>query len=752
MKDVNDTIMHVLPAGPKPKRTVVSPASWRPGLHHACTLRVLLSGTGEPCQLLPICINLKSSLQEIADIRQLVDCHQSAWHFCHGGAIGSIFFSGRSTSEYFQSVLESRIGFMKNRAEQYELDAQYKDAEKIRSQILTLNRHREPHVSAEDDDGDILALVSLYKKMGNFTAAQALQELFVRKLTDRFDVEYSDDLISLSSEIETLAGLYHLFVERVMALQKPGEDFYPFTDATQLSHERGMLARMQNFHRATNLDIPQLNSLLAHRNLLGICDISLHIAVHGGAVNMTRMLLDQKKLSVNIIDCNGASPLHIAAQNGHSSIAEMLIDAKADVGAVRSDQRTPLHLASQKEGAEGIVLMLLNAGADTMVVDKDGHTAVYLAAKAGRMETIELLLRHDFQHWSTQETVLHLATKMGLTPVVQLLLDAWRSASIPPEFQPNRTSAKEVIRRTEWHVQRAMLEARNEHGHTALHVALLGRGRSHQAIFRLLMEYGADIEARDKYGRTALHLAASQKDKGFVKTLLDMNASHEARDRWGCTPLHAAAVSKAGSTVVSLLLSGADKEAKDSTGMTPLIRATCGGFTNEDKNRGTGSATAQAGKKKDSCGDEDYAHIVYSLLVGKANANSKDCQGRAALYYAVDKGFCMITKHLLQAGAEIEATDEVGRTALHRAAAKGHDEIVKILLTTSLDIDARDDRGQTALMLAAQFITSNPIPVSQTLLMAGASVSLKGSNGSTVFDIAKSRRQTALMQLLSQYK
>ena len=681
-----------------------------------------------------------------------MDCHQSAWHFCHGGAIGNIFFSGRSTSEYFQSVLGNRIGVIENRAKQYELDAQYKDAENIRSQILTLNRYLEPHISAEDDDGDISALVSLYKKMGNFTAAEALQELLLRRLTDRIDVEYSDDFTSLSAEIETLAGLYHLFVERVMALQRPGEDFYPFKDATQLSHERGMLARMQNFHRATKLDIPQFNSLLAHRNLLGICDISLHIAVQGGAVNMTRMLLDRKALSVNIRDCNGASPLHIAAQNSHSLIAEMLIDAKADVGAVRSDRRTPLHLASQREGAERIVIMLLNAGADTAVVDKDGHTAVYLAVEAGRMETTELLLRHDSQHWSAQETVLHLATRMGLKPVVQLLLDAWRSPSNLPDLQIPDTSAKVVLCHTERSIQRAMLEAQNEHGHTALHVALLGRGRSHQAIFRLLLEKGANIEARDKYGRTALHLAASQKDNGFVQPLLDMNASREARDRWGCTPLHAAAASKVGTTIVSLLHSGADKDAKDSTGMTPLIRATCGGYTNEDKSGGVGSAIAQAGKERDGCGDEHYSHIVYLLLVERANPNSKDCQGRAALYYAVDRGFCMITKYLLQAGAKIETKDEVGRTALHRAAAKGHDEIVKILLEAYAEKDARDDRGQTALMLAAQCVTSNLIPVSQTLLTAGASVSLKGSNGATVFDIAKSRRQTALMQLLSQYK
>ncbi|KAK0516682.1 hypothetical protein JMJ35_001285 [Cladonia borealis] len=591
--------------------------------------------------------------------------------------------------------------------------------------------------------------------MGNFTAAQALQERFVRKLTDRFDVEYSDDLTSLSSEIETLAGLYHLFVERVMALQRPGEDFDPFTNATQLSHERGMLARMQNLHRATNLDIPQLNILLAQLNLLGICDISLHIAVQCGAVNMTRMLLDRKELSVNIRDCNGASPLHIAAQNGHSSIAEMLIDAKADVGAVRSDQLTPLHLASQKEGAEEIVLMLLNAGADTMVVDKDGHTAVYLAAKAGRMETTELLLRHDSQHWSTQETILHLATKMGLTPVVQLLLDIWSPASIPPDFQPDRTSAKEVIRRTERYSQRAMLEARNENGQTALHVALWGRSRSHRAIFRLLIESGADIEARDKYRRTALHLAVSQKDKGrgFVQALLDMNASHEARDCWGCTPLHTAAASKAENAIVRLLLSGADIEARDSTGMTPLIRATCGGYINEDKYHGADSATAPAGKNKHDRGDEDYAHIVNVFLVNRAKRaepDSQDCRGRAALYYAVDNGFCMITKHLLQARAKTETTDELGRTALHRAAAKGHDKIVKILLTEgAVDVDARDKWGQTALMLAAQLETSNSIPIARTLLMASASVNLKGINGSTAFDIAKSRGHTSLMQLLS---
>lgn len=685
-------------------------------------------------------------------MRQLVDCHQSVWDFCHGGAIGNIFFSGRSTSEYFQSALGSRIGFMKNQAEQYELDAQYKDAENIRSQILRLNRHPEPHVSAEDDDGDIAALVSLYKKMGNFTTAQALQELFIRKLTDRFDVECSDDLTSLSSEIETLAGLYHLFVERVMALQRPGEDFYPFIDATQLSHERGMLARMQNFHRATYLDIPQLNILLSQRNLLGICDISLHTAVQGGAVNMTRMLLDQKELSVNIRDCNGASPLHIAAQNGHSLIAEMLIDAKADVGAVRKDHRTPLHVASQKEGAEEIVLMLLNAGADTMAVDEDGYTALYLAAKAGRMKTTELLLRQNSHHWSTQETVLHLAAHRGLRSIIQCLLDTMSSVIIPPDSQTNRTSAKEVIRSTNQYSQRAMLEARNENGQTALHVALLGRSRSHRAVFRLLMECGADIEARDKYRRTALHLAASQKDGELVQALLDKNASHKARDCWGCTPLHAAAASKAENAIVRLLVSGADIEARDSTGTTPLIRATCGGYINEDQNHGADSATTQAGKNKHDRGDEDYAHIVGALLANHADANSQDCQGRAALYYAVDKGFCMITKHLLQARANTETTDELGRRALHRAAAQGHDKIVKILLTGKMDIDARDNWGQTALMLAAQHVTSNPIPTAQTLLIAGASVNLKGFNGSTAFDIAKSRGQTSLMQLLSRYK
>ena len=46
-------------------------------------------------------------------------------------------------------------------------------------------------------------------------------------------------------------------------------------------------------------------------------------------------------------------------------------------------------------------------------------------------------------------------------------------------------------------------------------------------------------------------------------------------------------------------------------------------------------------------------------------------------------------------------------------------------------------------MLATQFVSTNSIPVSQALLTAGTNVSLKGSNGATVSDIAKSRRQKA---------
>lgn len=88
----------------------------------------------------------------------------------------------------------------------------------------------------------------------------------------------------------------------------------------------------------------------------------------------------------------------------------------------------------------------------------------------------------------------------------------------------------------------ANLNAKNDVGHTPLHVAAI-RGREVVAV--ALLEAGANPNAVDHDGKTPLHWAASYDEasgyEDIVKLLLDAGADPNARDGNGATPLHAAA-------------------------------------------------------------------------------------------------------------------------------------------------------------------------------------------------------------------
>ena len=75
-----------------------------------------------------------------------------------------------------------------------------------------------------------------------------------------------------------------------------------------------------------------------------------------------------------------------------------------------------------------------------------------------------------------------------------------------------------------------------------------------QAI-AILVAAGANIEARDEYGRTALHLACTYPPgPAIVDALLVAGASINAQDSDGSTPLHDAV--RAGPVAVEVLLDG----------------------------------------------------------------------------------------------------------------------------------------------------------------------------------------------------
>ncbi|KAH7141999.1 heterokaryon incompatibility protein-domain-containing protein, partial [Dactylonectria macrodidyma] len=107
---------------------------------------------------------------------------------------------------------------------------------------------------------------------------------------------------------------------------------------------------------------------------------------------------------------------------------------------------------------------------------------------------------------------------------------------------------------------------------------------------------------------------------------------------------------------------------------------------------------------------EDGHEAVVKLLLGKANPNFKDEDGRTPVLWAATNGHDVVVKLLLSTGkVGLNAKDKGGRTPLLWAAKNGHQTVVKLLLDTGrVDPDAKDGgevkggRGRTPLLWAAE--------------------------------------------------
>ena len=203
--------------------------------------------------------------------------------------------------------------------------------------------------------------------------------------------------------------------------------------------------------------------------------------------------------------------------------AVVLLDSGADPNTRLARGKTVL-MEAAKLNAVDLLRRLLERGADVNARNDNGGTALMFAAIPGDVETIAHLVDHGAEINATgyfNWTALMVAASKGHGESVRLLLrhgadpnvqDTYGWTPVMRAVYGNKRDAVRALLGSD----RVDLEARDERGATALHVAV---ERGYVALVAELLEHGADSGSTDNAGRDLLHKAGVQGFDDIVSML-----------------------------------------------------------------------------------------------------------------------------------------------------------------------------------------------------------------------------------------
>ena len=179
------------------------------------------------------------------------------------------------------------------------------------------------------------------------------------------------------------------------------------------------------------------------------------------------------------------------------------------------------------------------------------------------------------------------------------------------------------------------------------------------ALFRKLLDAGADVNATQVDGMTALHWAVYNDDVATARMLVRAGAKVSAANRYGVPALSLASTNGNAEMVKLLLEAGADAKAALPGGETVLMTA------------------ARAGN----------LDTVKALLARGADPNGRERNDQTAIMWAAAEGHAPVVQALIDAGADIRAKVRSGFTPLFFAAREGNIEVARTLLQAGVNVN-----------------------------------------------------------------
>lgn len=317
-------------------------------------------------------------------------------------------------------------------------------------------------------------------------------------------------------------------------------------------------------------------------------DEKLHDAVCNNDIERIKTLLDvPEHLRTGLVNTANVAcgyPLLFVACRGNTIEAgktiELLLTLGANPNMVDAVGHSPLLEAIDQESLIACQL-LLRHGADPDRPDKDGITplgSAQLLQDSGEC-FMKCLLGHGANpcavRCSTGNTLLHravLGTRSDLPHVSPNAVNTNDSPVISPNVDEVRLLLlAPCLKKLSDDKMQAFLEAKNEHGATALHVASRAND---ETVVMMLLSAGADIEARNNLQGTPLHNACREGSLQIVELLLKKNARTDAQNERGDTPLHLAARGNRFDIIRMMLAAGADAKIKNHMGYKAITPKT----------------------------------------------------------------------------------------------------------------------------------------------------------------------------------
>jgi hypothetical protein len=477
----------------------------------------------------------------------------------------------------------------------------------------------------------------------------------------------------------------------------------------------------------------------------------IHFAVMENHFGMIEFLLG-KNIDINIKSISGTTPLHEAARTGNINIMRLLLDRGAEVNAMDAKGNTPLHIGIPVNVHREALNLLFEKGADPNLRDEHGDTPLHIAILLNRpVDVIQTLLgRGSDVHIRNMQgiTPLYIAVQEGRTALIPLLLTygsevfASDNSGVTPFDLAIRDPGNifEILVTTETVIQR------DSEGNTMLHAAVRNRGMPRH--IGIILDHRALVDARNRAGDTALHIAVITNQRENGEFLILRGANIFAVNAEGISPLYLTFVSPGGirhwmlnpTTIIAtdglrnnmlhlasqwnldtaipvIINSGVSVEAQNSTGETPLFMAV---KTNSPS-------------------------TINVLLENRANLNARDNQGSSLLHTAIRWNAIEAASLLISTGIDINAHSLDGCTALHYAVTLGKAEIESMLIANGAYLEARDIEGNTPFMEA---VRTGMLPSIERLASSGADTSTRNIRGDTPLHIAIAMERLDIVTLL----